>query len=319
MNSKQENAFGMFSMVLLFFKDYETFFNPLAHFQPLITGLNDLSNLIIETDSKATADNTGYTKKKNKKRDKLEVITHKVAAALMGWTSFSGTVPLIEADDYLPSSLGSSRDSDIYVLARQLYTKANPVKTLLLPYNCTAADVDQLNTNAEDFLPEIQIARNAERESARARKKVAELFKQTMELLHKADDNMAVYQYTQHKMWTEYRLARKLVNNASGHSVHKKSGRILPGFVATAAFAEGIVTSESKMILTNSGKGGDLFFYFSSKAGERPQAGTVLTKVANGKSVKSIASAAGYSVHRPVLNILNPNVRHGAWKAEVGK
>jgi hypothetical protein len=302
-----------------FFKKEEAVFNPLLHFAPIITGLNSTIDEIVQEAGKVSQDITGATLDKSDRREKLEPLTHKVAAALISLCNFTGIEQLIEADDYLPSSLDGSRDSDVYVLARQLYIKANPVKDQLLPYNCTPADVDMLNTTAENFLPWIQVARNVQRERSRSVKKLAAFFKQADELLERADSHMAVYQYTNNDLFFLYKGARKIIDNASGHTVHKKSGRVLPGFVDTAPFAEGIVKPESKMIFTNSGKGGELFFYFSSKAGQRPAATTLLTKLANGKSVKTIASAAGYTVHTPVLNILNPNVRHGQWKAEVGK
>jgi len=319
MTSRQENKLGMFIGVQAFYEENDALFNPLPHFNTLITDFKNTINSIIKEAGIAGEDNTGYAIEKNEARQELEKITVKVANALETYCLSMGQTALIEADDYLPSALSNATDSDVYVLACQLSLKAVPVKNLLLPYDCTAADVEQIATASEKFLPQISVARNIRKERKRSVKKLAGYYKHADELLEKSDIYMAVYRFTRNPLWLTYKGMRKITDNASGHTVHKKKGQALPGFVAHAPFADEVLKKATKLLLSNMGKTGELIFYFSNKPNIRPQQDTKLNKVQNNKTLKTTLSDAGYSVHTPFLNIFNPNVRHGQWKAEVGK
>lgn len=317
MNSKQENRFGMLTGVHSYYVKHSAFFNPIAHYPPLITGLKNILDSIIKQAGISTEDITGYTETKSASRKKLEKISGKVANALMPYCIYANLEPVIEPGDYLPSALSTATDSDLYVLARQLFNHAEPVKNLLPPYGSGHVDVALLNTTAENFLPQIKVARNKRRERSRSVKKLADIFLQADELLVKFDNNMAVYQYIQLDLWTAYKLSRKITDNASGHTVHKKRGQVLPGFVAGIPFSREVLKATSKLVLSNTGKTGELVFYFSSQAGVRPLSETKLNKVQHNKTLKTTATEAGYTVQTPFLNVLNPNVRHGQWKAVI--
>lgn len=319
MTNRQNNKLEMLMSVNNFFTENNAVFIPFPHFPPLINALKDVVDNIFEQSGLSTENITGYTEQKNMYRSKLEMSCGKVGKALLAYFTNTGLTSPLEADDYLPSAVSSAADSDLYVAARQLHLHADPVKTLLAPYNCSAADVDALSAAAETFLPEIKVARNKRRERSRTVKKLAQLFRDADALLQNADNYLAVYQFTNQKLYTAYKLSRKIIDRASGHTVHKKQGRVLPGFVAYAAFAPGIVNEKTPLTLSNKSKAGDLHFYFSSRTSVRPAPGAPTLTVKNGKTLKATPAELGYNAQNTILNIWNPNVRHAQWKVEAGK
>ena len=319
MNNRQGNKLTMLMSVNAFFKEHNTFFSTKPHFVTVINELKDTVDNIFKEAGLVSQDITGSTEDKNAKRLKLEALSGKVSKAVLSYYINTGQVPPLQEDDYLQSSLQNAADSELYVAARQLFIVADPVKALLAPYSSGPADVAALNTAAELFLPEIKIARNVRRERSRSVKKLSELFRTADALLDRADGYMGVFRFSDFDLFTEYKLARQIIDRASGHTVHKKQGKVLPGFVAHAPFAPGILKAASKLNLSNMGKTGELVFYFSSRANARPQTNTKLNTVKNNKTLKTTAAEAGYTVRTPFLNIENPNARQGQWKAEVVK
>lgn len=319
MNNRQSNKLDMLISVNAFFKEHNTFFSTKPHLVTVITALNNTANSIFSEAGIVSEDITGYTEQKKQYRTTVETLSGKVSQAVLAYYINTAQLPPLEEDDYLQSSLSSAADSELYVAARQLFAAADPVKALLAPYNSGPADVAALNTAAETFLPYIKIARNKRRERSRSVKQLSELFRTADALLKRADGYMAVFRFSDNGLFTEYKLSRQIIDRASGHTLHKKQGKVLPGFVNNAPFAPGILKPSTKLNLSNAGKTGELVFYFSSRANARPQAGSKLNIVKNNKTLKTTATEAGYTVHTPFLNILNPNVRHGQWKAEVVK
>ncbi|MGE0638163.1 MAG: hypothetical protein AB7G44_07310 [Bacteroidia bacterium] len=319
MNTRQNNKLSMLMGVNAFFKEHNTFFSTKPHFVTVITALKNTVDAIFAEAGIVSEDRTGYTEDKKDKRTKVETLSGKVSQAVMAYYTNTGDVSPLEEDDFLQSSLTGCADSNLYVSARQLFAAADPVKAFLAPYNSGPADVAALNTAAEAFLPTIKGSRNKRRERSRSVKKLAELFRAADTQLERADGYMGVFRFSDNSLFTEYKLSRQIIDRASGHTVHKKQGKILAGFVDHAPFAPGILKPATKLALSNSGKAGELVFYFSSRANVRPKTDTKLNTVKNNKTLKTTAAEAGYTVHTPYLNILNPNARPTQWKAEVVK
>lgn len=317
MNRKLENRLGMFHKVLYFFKANEAIFNPIAHFGPAIAELKAITEDIQTEEIKNTSDYSGATIQKNELREKVEKLCSKVGSAVRAYGANNGQLNILDASDYLQGNLTRVGDSELYVLAVQLYRKADPIKGFLAPYGSGTADVAQLNTQSSAFVDQIHVPRGYRKVRTLAVQQIAALFKQADEPLQKLDAYMAVYQHNHYTLFLEYKSARAIDNRPSGHTVHKKRGRVLPGFVAHAAFREGILKPATKLTLYNTGKKGDLAFYFSARAAERPTETTKLTIVSPGKEVTIKASEAGYTPHLTQLNIHNSNVLHGQWKAVV--
>ncbi len=300
-----------------FFERYNSTFSPFPQFPPLINEIKDLVDTISKEAGVVISDFSGYTEQKNDDRTKLEEISGKVSSALLGYGAANGQPDIVEREDYLVSSLGKSPDSELYVLAVQLYRTALPVQGSLTPYGSGAADVTELNNAAEKFLPQIKVARNQRKVKSRAAKKVKELFVQADEALRKLDIYMNVYQHANSNLYTQYRFARKIDKRVGGHTLHKKRGHVLPGNVAHAAFKPEVLKANSKLILSNTKRGGDVVFYFSANANEKPTAQTKLTTVSFKQATNITAAEAGYTLHTKELNVLNPNVTIGAWKAQI--
>ncbi len=317
MNSNQANKWYMLLKVQSFFKTFNSTFSAFPQFPPLITQIGNLIESIPKESVDVSADLSGFTQQKEDDRLALEKVCGKVGSALLAYGIANGTPYIIESEDYLPSSLTLSSDSELYVLAVQLFGVAQPVEAALVTFGSGPADVAELNTGAGKFLPQIKVGRNQRKVKSRAAQKVKELFAEADEALAKLDTYMKVYQYNDANMYDQYNTARKIDKRAGGHNVHKKHGKVLPGFVAHAPFAAEVLKATSKLILSNRKRGGDIIFYFSQRANEKPVAQTKLTTVSFSKPLKITANDAGYTVHTPHLNILNPNVTHGLWKAEI--
>lgn len=317
MNRKLENKLGMFHKVLHFFKANESTFNPIAHFGPPIAELKGIADDIVKEEIKNIRDYTGATEQKNEVREKVEKLCAKVGSAVLAYGANNSQPDILDATDYMTGNLARVGDSELYVLAVQLYRKADPIKGFLAPYGSGTTDVAQLNTQSSAFVDQIHVPRGYRKVRTRAVQQIAALFKQADEVLQKLDAYMAVYQFVGLTLFAEYKLARAIDNRPSGHTVHKKRGKVLPGFVAHAAFREGILKPTVKITFYNTGKKGDLAFYFSARAAERPTETTKVTIVSPGKEVSIKVSEAGYTPHLTQLNIHNPNVLHGQWKAVV--
>lgn len=319
MDNKQSIKWSMLVSVKTFYQQNSTIFNPLPQFPPIINEISDLIQAMTEQSAITIADFSGFTEQKNDVRLALEEICVKVSSGLVGYWVVNPQPDTIETDDYLPSYLQLSSDSELYVLAVLLYRVAQPVQGSLLPYGVTAAEVGDLNTVAEKFLLQIKRPRNQQRIKSRAIKKLKELFGQADAVLEKSDIYLKPFQFSNTNLWSRYQSARALVNRPATHTVHTKRGKVLPGFVAHAPFAPEVLTEKVNLILTNTAKGTDIQFYFAANALEKPTAQTILTSVSFRKPVTIASVQAGYTTRTPHLNILNPGASIRRWKAEVVK
>lgn len=317
MTITQRRKLGMLLKVHGFYVSNGSVFNPIPHFPPLITELDDLIKAISHEAGISEQDLSGATIAKTETRTGLEAICLKVGMAVRLFGVNNSEPYIIEEDDYFSGNLETVRDSELLVLALQLHGKAQPVEGSLAPYSCSPADVLKLKDLAQSFLEQIKVSRNNRRSRTRSVKKVKGLFTGADVLLEKSDDFLVVYRYINNNLWLQYRTARHIDKLGGGKNVHKKQGQVLPAGVAYAPFSKEVLKGPSKMIFTNENKEGDLLFYFSARPNELPLPETKLTKAAAGKSIKITAQEAGYTVHNTHLNIRNPNVKRGSWKAEV--
>lgn len=319
MTGRQSNKWSMLLKVNSFFNNNSSVFAPLAHFTPFINEIATLIEDITHEEASGNQNMSGYTEQKSTTRIEVETVSHTVGVALLSWGSLNAQPYIIEREYYLPGSLGNCTDSDLYVLARQLFAKADPVKNALVPFGSGPADVGLLDSRSQEFLPQIRVARNNRKMRSRSVKQVEQLFKRADEVLETLDIFLKVYQSTNPILHSKYSTARKIDKVVGGHTVHKKRGNVLPAYVAHAPFAPAVLKATARLLLTNQSRKGDVVFYFSREPRVLPLAGDKLTVVAFGKPVNITASDAGYTVHSPHLNIRNPNVKHGSWKAEVVK
>ena len=124
----------------------------------------------------------------------------------------------------------------------------------MAPYGSGTTDVAQLNTQSSAFVDQIHVPRGYRKARTRAVQQIAALFKQADEVLQKLDAYMAVYQYNHYTLFSQYKTARAIDNRPAGHTVHKKRGKVLPGFVAHAAFREGVMSTLERVRASHVGK-----------------------------------------------------------------
>jgi hypothetical protein len=226
MTNRQSNKLDMLMSVNAFFKEHNTFFSTKPHLVSVINALKDNVDHIFTEAGIVSEDITGSTEQKKDYRTTVETLSGKVSYAVLAYYTNTGQVPPLEEDDFLQSSLSSAADSELYVAAQQLFAAADPVKALLPPYNSGPADVAALNTAAATFLPYIKIARNKRRERSRSVKQLSELFRTADALIERADGYMGVFRFSDNGLFTEYKLSRQIIDRASGHTVHKKQGKV---------------------------------------------------------------------------------------------
>lgn len=317
MTNDQTDKLKMLWDTAFFFEKEAAVFNPLPQFPPLINELKLQTREIENQEMISTGNMTGYTEAKNQTRQTLVNLLKKVSDSLLSYGQNNSAPYIIEREDYLAGRLSDASDSEVYVLAVQLFRKADPVKASLPPYGSNPADVVLLQTTADSFVDQIRVPFANRKARSRAVAQVKKLFAQCDEVLQTLDIHMAVYEYININLYLRYRSARNIDNLSGGHTVHKKRGRVLPGFVAYAPFTAAALKGVKKFIFYNEGKKGDLQFYFSAHPRERAQAGTTLTTLNGDSRIEIAVAQSGYSAATPYLNIHNPNAFAGKWKAEV--
>lgn len=214
MNSNQEDEFGMFVTTDLFLGDRaaEMTANPVI---AIIKGkINTNISDIVQADSTATRNLAGFATAKNQKRTQVEQRILAIAGATRGY--FTSVVP-DETKKALvrltKSQVEEARDSDVIVIADRVHDVADPIKTLLTPYEITDTQVDGLPLLVDEYRVILQGPRREETVSARAGLEVDNEFNDTRSELSTLDDNMAVYEYTKPLLFQEYKMCRAIMNS----------------------------------------------------------------------------------------------------------
>jgi len=214
MDSKQEDKFGSVITTNLFLTDHaaELMTNPvIGMIQGSIqTNIGD----IVQADSTATRNLSGFTTAKGNKRNELNGSILTIAAAARGYhTSVvkddtkKALVRLVKTD------VEEAKDGDMMTIADRVHDVADPIKMLLLPYDVTDMMVDNLPVLANEYLQVLQRPWKEEITSEMAGVNVDKEFADNEKLLAELDDNMAVKEYTQPLLFQEYKLCRSIVDS----------------------------------------------------------------------------------------------------------
>jgi hypothetical protein len=218
MDSHKEDRYSMFLKVDLFLQNNATdlAFNPaIATSQ---TTLHSYISLIAQADSTATRDITGFTAAKNQHRaDQIEQFKL-VRAALMGYYTTSPDIKVKEIIDYEDSEIDKFRDSELYMKTDQVLDIALPIKTMLVPFGATAAQVDALDTLNNAWQALEPIGRLEEAVNKASAKDVGRYFDKTFKLLDDTlDSYLKVVQYNNPNLYDQYLTAR-MIDDSGGNS-----------------------------------------------------------------------------------------------------
>ncbi len=221
MNDKLENRFSMFLKVKTFIEHHNA---TLAVNPAIITLGNDFKILldsITTHEGLATTRIKGYTEQKRLGRQALIASVRKVSAALFAYWLNTAAVSELKPGDYSERSLSRGTDGNLHLRATRLHLLADPVKALLGPYNCAAADVDGLLLKTQQFASDVELPKQMRKQRSDARKKLNALFRQATAMLADLDIYMAVYESVNANLFSKYTTARA-IDNMRGKPKKKK-------------------------------------------------------------------------------------------------
>jgi len=221
MDADTENTISMYLKVRSFLNGYDTTLATNTAIPPLKSNFNTLIENFFSSAGTAGSDVKGYREAKEKTREVLRDSCGVVSAALFAYWNFNNLEAKLDARSYLQRALKRASGDTLYTRATELHQAADPVKALLAPYNCTAADVDALHTHKEQFLSEDKQPLTARAARAQARRAMLGHLQQGKTILQALDIHVRTFASTNRTLYHEYRAARS-IDNMRGKRRKKK-------------------------------------------------------------------------------------------------
>lgn len=218
MDSKQEDKFGMFLKVDSFLGDHATDLSVNIAFADIKIRLAALIEKAVQADSTATRNLTGLNTDKKEKRKNLEIAILTIAAACRGYYTTNHDPYKKALVKLTPTDVFRMRDTELIKQADQVHDVADPIKANLTPWVVADTDVDDLLTLVNTYRPALVKGTRETDISGVAGTQVDVIFADIDKLLREeADDQMAVYEFTNNPLFLEYKLARA-IDDSGGNS-----------------------------------------------------------------------------------------------------
>ncbi len=268
----------------------------------------------------ATSDTTGFTTEKAQERTDLEAITLKVSRATAAYFLSINNTGGIKLADYNKSELDTMRDTDLYVKAKYLHSKALPVQANLSDFNSGPADVTALNSKLAAYFAVIQLPQEKRGEKTVSVLALEEMMSATDLLLDTLDIYMLTFEAIDANLFGLYRTARAIDDTSGGGAAQIKTGTVPMNAQTNIPFSAGAIAADSGLELGNEGSAGQLMFYFSDSTTGTPGPMSPITYVPPNDITQVVAGSAGFdAVARPYLNVFNPNATMSNWRVEILK
>lgn len=210
MNASQEDILGMFIKCKVYLTDNHVKLAGNPFFADAETKLDENITAIILADSIATRNLKGFTTGKGISRKDLELLVLTVAGACRGYYTTHNDPAKKALIKFTRTFVEGRRDGDLLVVAATVLSVAQPIKASLAPWDVTSAMVDDLSTKTNDYRDMLQAPRTEQIKSQVAGRDVDELYSDTMDLLHDADDQFAVYEFTSPALYNGWQLSRAI-------------------------------------------------------------------------------------------------------------
>jgi hypothetical protein len=216
MNASKEDKLGMFVKCQLYLSSNAATLAINPFFATTVTSIDANITAIVDADSTATRNLTGFTTSKGNSRSDAETSILTIGAACRGYyTTHADTAKKMLAT-FTKTDVLSSRDADLLVIADRVLDIALPIKALLAPWGVTAVMVTDLNTKINAFRDWLQKPRSEQINSQVAGTTVDTLFNTTDALLASCDDQMAVFEYTNAPLYLGWQLSRAIDDSGGG-------------------------------------------------------------------------------------------------------
>lgn len=257
MDSSQEDKLGMFIKCKVYLTDNHVKLAMNPFFAAAEITLDANITAIIAADSIATRNLTGFTTGKGITQADLKLAILTIAAAGRGYYTThkdAGKKALVR---FVKSDLDKLRDSDLLVASATVHTVVDPIKANLAPWDVTSAMVDDLPVKTDAYRANLQSPRTEQINSQVAGKTVDELYNDTMNLLHDADDHFAVFEFTSPALFSGWQLSRAIddsggSSDTSGFDVQLYS---VPALGSVNFFADTLDASKKLYIRVIGGNG----------------------------------------------------------------
>ena len=210
MTKKQTDKFGMFLKCHLFLQSNAAELAANAAFASGQAILDSNNTNIVDKDSTATRKLQGFTATKKEQRKATETIILAVAAACYGYytTHFDAVKQTLAKLN--KSELALARDADVLVYADSTIKMATPIVASLLPWGIGNSNLTDLINSTAAFATWLKKPKEEKINSKVAAKEVVDLFVANNTLLEDLDKQMAVYEFTNEKLYISWKLSRAI-------------------------------------------------------------------------------------------------------------
>jgi hypothetical protein len=159
---------------------------------------------------------TGITENKQKEEDEMIQATIETGAAVYAYADIIGDSELKSKVNYSPSDLKTARDTDLRVICQSVHNVAKDRISELGDYGTTPEDLDKLQKEIDDFSEMLSKSMKAINTRSTATAKIAELMKETDELLkNQLDKLVTTLQSREPEFYTNYMKARRIIDMGS--------------------------------------------------------------------------------------------------------
>ena len=216
MNNRQENKFSMDLAVLKALNDFE---DQWSNVPACVNAVDKFKNLVSGIDTQRQIQEgkiTGITANKQKEEDEMIQATIEMAAAVFAYADIIGDNELKSKVSYSPSTLRSARDTDLRVICQSVHDAAESVISELGDFGTTPEDLEKMQKEIDDFSTFLSESRNAINTRSIATAKIADLIKETDDLLNNQLDKLVTtFQSSEPKFYRTYMKARQIINMGS--------------------------------------------------------------------------------------------------------
>lgn len=184
--------------------------------------LADDTERVFQADSTATRPLEGFTTMKKNARTDLEDIVLLCRAGGQGYytaNSDPGKLMILKFSD---TKVKEARDNDLYVIADQVHDVVSPIKTLMVPFSVTSANVDAIPTKKDLYREVLQLPVTEEAISVAAGQQRDRIIDKCFNItLKKLDNYMLPYKYTNAVLYSRYQTARAIDNSGGGADTNR--------------------------------------------------------------------------------------------------
>ena len=216
MNNRQEDKFSMGLGVLKTMHDFK---DKWSNVPACVDAVDKFENLISRIDDQRKIQEgkiTGITENKQKEEDEMIQSTLEIAAGVFAYADKIGDHELKSKVDYSPSALKTARDTDLRVMCQSVHDAAESVISELENVGITPEALEKLQKEIDDFSAFLSESRNAINTRSIATAKIADLIRETDDLLNNQLDKLVTtFQSREPRFYETYMKSRQIINMGS--------------------------------------------------------------------------------------------------------